>query len=179
MPESFGAIHLGETFSCVLCVNNDSLLDVHGVTVKVEMQTATNKVSLAEVGGVDHVMTPSSVLEAVVCHEVKELGQHVLACTVSYQIPPPPGVLPNSSQDQVQSFRKFYKFAVSKTTVTHGPPIIRIIPFRLATHCRLKRKSILPRPQLPFSRLWNVRKSSLRCRSKASCKLPYGLSEYD
>lgn len=112
LPTSFGAIQLGETFSCCLCVNNDSSAKVYGATAKIEMQTASNKVLLDEIGGLEYVIEPSGVIETVVTHEVKELGQHVLACTVSYRPPLPPGSTPNPLQDQLQTFRKYYKFAV-------------------------------------------------------------------
>lgn len=55
-------------------------------------------------------------LEQVVHHEVKELGQHVLACTVTYRLPPgyhyAPGPVEGSDDPSLQSFRKFYKFSV-------------------------------------------------------------------
>jgi trafficking protein particle complex subunit 13 len=109
LPASFGAIQLGETFSSCLCVNNEAQVEVEGVTLKVEMQTVTSKVLLAEFGGSEYRLAAGDALETVVHHEIKELGQHVLACTVSYnQV--------NASADddaKVQTFRKFYKFAVS------------------------------------------------------------------
>jgi hypothetical protein len=113
LPAAFGAIHLGETFSCCVCVNNDSATDVQAVAVKIEMQTTGSKVVLDEVGGLEQVLSPTDTLEAVVAYEVKELGQHVLACTVSYRSPAAYGSAPNLLQYQEQTFRKFYKFAVS------------------------------------------------------------------
>ncbi|KAI6110072.1 DUF974-domain-containing protein [Pisolithus sp. B1] len=102
LPAAFGAIQLGETFSSCLCVNNEANTDIEGVSIKVEMQTANSKVLLAEVGGTAdrRKLAIGDVLEVVVHHEVKELGQHVLACTVSYRLPPgfrhiPPGPVTN------------------------------------------------------------------------------------
>ena len=63
-------------------------------------------------------------MEAIVSHEVKELGQHVLACTVTYRTPP--GMRPatsggeNAEDPFVQTFRKFYKFAVSTEASIFG-----------------------------------------------------------
>jgi hypothetical protein len=56
-------------------------------------------------------------MEVVVHHEIKELGQHVLACTVAYRLPPnirhaPPG-LEGVENANLQTFHKFYKFAAS------------------------------------------------------------------
>ena len=117
LPSSFGAIQLGETFSSCLSINNDANGDVDGITVRVEMQTASSKTLLAEFGGSTQRLGVGDSLENVVSHEIKELGQHVLGCIVSYRIPPgmrPPLGQPTEPQDPgIQSFRKFYKFAVS------------------------------------------------------------------
>ncbi|KAH9946330.1 DUF974-domain-containing protein [Epithele typhae] len=128
LPSSFGAIQLGETFASCLSINNDASVDVEGVTVRVEMQTASAKVLLAEFGGVDHRLPLGSSLEKVVSHEIKELGQHVLGCTVTYHVPPSVRAVGQSADTQApetQSFRKFYKFAVtnplSVKTKVHTP----------------------------------------------------------
>ena len=116
LPSSFGAIQLGETFSSCLSINNDASVEVEGVTVRVEMQTASSKALLAEFGGPGQRLIVGQSLERVVSHEIKELGQHVLGCTVSYRMPPgmrPPPGQTESQEPGVQSFRKFYKFAVS------------------------------------------------------------------
>lgn len=120
LPSAFGAIQLGETFSSCLSVNNEFSMDVEGVSLRVEMQTATTKAVLAEYGGPDHCLKTGDTLENVVHHEIKELGQHVLACTVSYRLPPghrPAHPAVEGHDPQVQSFRKFYKFAVRIITV--------------------------------------------------------------
>ncbi|THV08043.1 DUF974-domain-containing protein, partial [Dendrothele bispora CBS 962.96] len=125
LPSSFGNIQLGETFSSCLCVNNESKVEVGGVKVKVEMQTVTTKVVLAEFSGSkdkqgeggegSYTLAAGDTLENVVHHEIKELGQHVLACTVSYNVP-------NGGE---MTFRKFYKFGVanplSVKTKVHAP----------------------------------------------------------
>lgn len=88
--------------------------------MKVEIQTATNKTVLTEIGGNEHRLVVGDTLETVVHHEMKELGQHVLACIVSYRVPPGARqVVPNddSNDPSIQTFRKFYKFAVSAPCV--------------------------------------------------------------
>jgi trafficking protein particle complex subunit 13 len=85
---------------------------VTGVVLRVEMQTATSKVLLVEQGGAEFGLTPGQIVETVVHHEIKELGQHVLACTISYRLPPSP----TRSDPGVQSFRKFYKFGASRNS---------------------------------------------------------------
>jgi len=125
LPSSFGTIQLGETFSSALAVNNESAAMVDGVCLRVEMQTSSSKVLLAEMGGPTLSLVAGDTLEASVHHEIKELGQHVLACIVSYQLPPG-ARRPAASATTVgstagaeegadaglQTFRKFYKFAV-------------------------------------------------------------------
>lgn len=113
LPSAFGAIQLGETFSSCLAVNNETPKIVEGVALRVEMQTATTKTMLAEYA--DNRLAAGDILETVVHHEIKELGQHVLACSVSYHLPAD-HYLSSASSDQhspsVHSFRKFYKFVV-------------------------------------------------------------------
>ncbi|KAI0316792.1 hypothetical protein OF83DRAFT_1059760 [Amylostereum chailletii] len=129
LPSSFGAIQLGETFSGALAVNNETAASIDGVLLRIEMQTATNKVLLVELGGPIQTLAPGDTMETVVNHEIKELGQHVLACTVSYRSPPGARLLPvpaeTGGDPNVQTFRKFYKFAVtnplSVKTKVHVP----------------------------------------------------------
>lgn len=99
---------------------------VDGVSLRIEMQTATSKVLLAEIGGPTLSLVAGDTLEATVHHEIKELGQHVLACIVSYQLPPGArrpatsatttgGTGVDTGDDSgLQTFRKFYKFAVRR-----------------------------------------------------------------
>lgn len=115
LPSAFGAIQLGETFSSCLSVNNEAPVDIEGVTLRVEMQTATSKTILAEYGGPDFRILSGDTMESVVHHEIKELGQHVLACTATYRLPPGYRAVQHASDSHdptLQSFRKFYKFAV-------------------------------------------------------------------
>jgi len=125
LPAAFGAIQLGETFSGCIAVNNDSQsFDIEGVNLRVEMQTNTAKIVLAEVGGPEHRLTAADSMEDVVHYEIKELGQHVLACTVSYNVPE--HIRRERPQlEPVLTFRKFYKFQVtnplSVKTKVHTP----------------------------------------------------------
>ncbi|ESK88422.1 hypothetical protein Moror_14744 [Moniliophthora roreri MCA 2997] len=130
LPSSFGSIQLGETFSSCLSVNNESAAEVEAVSLKVEMQTVTSKVTLAELGGPNFRLSSGDTMENVVSHEIKELGQHVLACTVSYRMPMiTHGTSTSNTEDgndpSIVSFRKFYKFAVtnplSVKTKVHAP----------------------------------------------------------
>ena len=80
--------------------------------MKVEMQTASAKVTLAEVGGESGItLARAAVFETVVKHEIKEPGQHVLACTITYQ-PPRAAQDVHSKPLPFQTFSKYYKFTV-------------------------------------------------------------------
>ena len=74
LPASFGAISLGEVFSSAMCVNNESNIDIMGVQLKIEMQTATTKIPLAELGGPQQQLSPNEALETVASHEIKEVS---------------------------------------------------------------------------------------------------------
>jgi hypothetical protein len=68
---------------------------------------------VAELGGPGFKLTVGDSLEYVANHEVKELGHHVLACVVSYHLPPSYRHAPSASDPSNEAtFRKFYKFAV-------------------------------------------------------------------
>ncbi|CCM03825.1 uncharacterized protein FIBRA_05974 [Fibroporia radiculosa] len=129
LPSSFGAIQLGETFTSCLSVNNEASVDVESVTLTVEVQTASTKATVAEFGGPDFRLAVGESLEKVVGHEIKELGQHALACTISYRLPSgiraPVAPAADSNDPNLYVFRKFYKFAVtnplSVKTKVHVP----------------------------------------------------------
>lgn len=149
LPSSFGALQLGETFSSCLAVSNEAGEDISGVRLTVEMQTATTKVSLAEISpGSDNVLRGGDTLEAIVHHEIKELGQHVLGCAVQYR--PPPGTRrltrteENEGDPLVQTFRKFYKFAVSQSVGTMNL-VTQWVCLKVTNPLSVKTKVHLPR----------------------------------
>ncbi|GJJ12510.1 hypothetical protein Clacol_006753 [Clathrus columnatus] len=115
LPATFGAIQLGETFTSCLCVNNEAKTDIQIVSVRIEIQTATNKLVLRDIDTGD-ILHAGGLLETTATHEMKELGQHVLCCSVSYRLSP---------VSEVQTLRKYYKFMVtnplSVRTKVHTP----------------------------------------------------------
>lgn len=81
------------------------------------MQTSTGKIPIGKVDA--DVLKPSSSIQTIVNHEIKELGQHVLACIVSYRIPPALAqsypIPPDDPNDiTLRVLRKFYKFMVGR-----------------------------------------------------------------
>ncbi|GAA5838121.1 hypothetical protein JCM11251_004714 [Rhodosporidiobolus azoricus] len=142
VPAEFGRIYLGETFSAVLSLSNDSPSSptnspdsvlAHAPVLKVEIHTSlnpqtgqpTNKHLLATVSPTSaEGLIPGSSTETTVSHELKELGQHALVCTVQYG----QEVEVEGGEKRVvsRSFRKVYKFDVasplSVRTKAHSPP---------------------------------------------------------
>lgn len=169
LPSSFGAIQLGETFSSCLCVNNEASVDIDGVSLKVEMQTVTSKVLLSDFGGQDCRLAVGATLENVVNHEIKELGQHVLACLVTYRLPPNARntTTPTNSvaDPNIQSYRKFYKFIVS-SGVVHNYSGDNNIVFRSPTPSLSKRKFICLGPLPQYCPLQKNGKSSWKSTFK-------------
>ncbi|KAG0428360.1 hypothetical protein HPB47_024646 [Ixodes persulcatus] len=106
LPQSFGNIYLGETFSCYMSVHNDSEHTVRDVSVKAELQTDSQKVFLTgkSEGTAVPELPPKSSIDEVIHHEVKDINTHILVCTVNY----------SSHTGEKLHFRKFFKFQVYK-----------------------------------------------------------------
>jgi trafficking protein particle complex subunit 13 len=130
LPPAFGNIYLGETFTAYLCVNNDSNTSVSEVAFKAELQTTSQRFTLADTIGttptnsvdglnqqkksaitpMDQVsLLPRQSAEFILHHEIKELGIHILVCSVHYT-PQTSSTLPQDRQRKF--FRKFFKFQV-------------------------------------------------------------------
>ena len=115
LPSSFGTIYLGERFACYLCINNETLSPVANVGLRAELQTNTQRILLLDPAKTSVDSFPvGSTFDRLVNYEIKELGVHVLVCTVQFT-------------DQIgerKFFRKFFKFQVFnpllvKTKITH------------------------------------------------------------
>ncbi|XP_071835937.1 trafficking protein particle complex subunit 13-like isoform X2 [Apostichopus japonicus] len=105
LPQNFGSIYLGETFSCYVSVHNDSSQIVKDILVKTDLQTSSQRLALSGSGATPRPeLEPEGCIDEVIQHEVKELGTHILVCAVNYN--PPSG--------DSMYFRKFFKFQVLK-----------------------------------------------------------------
>ncbi|CAL1529945.1 unnamed protein product [Lymnaea stagnalis] len=105
LPQNFGNIFLGETFSSYISVHNDSSQLCKEITLKADLQTASQRLSLSSVSSQPiPELQPDHSIDDVIHHEVKELGTHILVCAVSYML---------TSGERMQ-FRKFFKFQVLK-----------------------------------------------------------------
>ncbi|CAD6195309.1 unnamed protein product [Caenorhabditis auriculariae] len=102
-PQMFENIYLGETFTFYVNVVNESDQRVSNVNVKCELQTASQRVQLP--CNLQDVQLSADDSEGqIISHEVKEIGQHILICAVTYK----------TSTGENMYFRKFFKFPVTK-----------------------------------------------------------------
>lgn len=79
LPQSFGSIYLGETFSSYICVHNCTPYAVEGVTVKADLQSNTTRINLPmhEKQTTPTTLGPDETLDDVIRYEVKEIGTHM------------------------------------------------------------------------------------------------------
>lgn len=103
LPQSFGNIFLGETFVSYVTVHNDSNENATEVVVKADLQTGSQRINLIQIPAREN-MEPGASIDDVMRHEVKELGTHILVCSVNYR----------STEGRQKFFRKFFKFQVLK-----------------------------------------------------------------
>ncbi|XP_011564317.2 trafficking protein particle complex subunit 13 [Plutella xylostella] len=105
LPQSFGNIYLGETFSCYVCVHNETNQPVASVSIKADLQTNSQRIPLStQQNQIPVLLGVDETLSDVIHHEVKDLGTHILVCEVTYM----------STYSTLVSFRKFFKFEVMK-----------------------------------------------------------------
>lgn len=75
---AFRSIYLGEIFTSYISIHNSSPFDVKSVTVKAELQTATQRNSLLDISGSPIASFASGFShDYVVQQEVKEGGIHM------------------------------------------------------------------------------------------------------
>lgn len=106
LPQAFGNIYLGETFSSYICVHNCTTHPVNSVSVKCDLQSNNSRVSIPIHANktIPTSLNNGETLDDCISYEVKEIGTHILVCEVNYVSP---AGLP-------LSFRKFFKFQVLK-----------------------------------------------------------------
>ncbi|PWZ03642.1 IDO-domain-containing protein [Testicularia cyperi] len=147
LPSSFGTLFLGETFRAYLCVRNESGVPVREPSLRIEMQIGDSAAASsssrpdaaprwAQLG---HLILPSptsqdpagnpiwelpsnGAMETTAAYDIKDLGAHVLVCTVGYKMPVlAPATAGSPDREtiwQERSFRKFYKFSVPTSPIS-------------------------------------------------------------
>uniref|UniRef100_A0AAX7TRC7 Trafficking protein particle complex subunit 13 n=1 Tax=Astatotilapia calliptera TaxID=8154 RepID=A0AAX7TRC7_ASTCA len=108
LPQNFGNIFLGETFSSYISVHNDSSQVVKDILVKADLQTSSQRLNLSASNSAVAELKPECCIDDVIHHEVKEIGTHILVCAVSY----------TTQQGEKLYFRKFFKFQSDLSSVT-------------------------------------------------------------
>lgn len=104
LPQSFGAIYLGETFCSYISINNSSSFEVREIVIKAEIQTERQRILL-----LDTSKSPVETIRAggrydfIVEHDVKELGAHTLVCSAMY----------NDGDGDRKYLPQFFKFIVA------------------------------------------------------------------
>ncbi|CAI4229240.1 unnamed protein product [Auanema sp. JU1783] len=103
VPHMFENVYLGETFSFYVHCVNESDQRVTDVSVTCELQTNSQRVSLS-CSLEDKSLEAGEAIGQVLSHEIKELGQHIVICSVNYK----------TVGAEKMYFRKFFKFPVTK-----------------------------------------------------------------
>uniref|UniRef100_A0A0N5BCL7 Trafficking protein particle complex subunit 13 n=1 Tax=Strongyloides papillosus TaxID=174720 RepID=A0A0N5BCL7_STREA len=105
VPQTFDSIYLGETFTCYVCISNDSIQTCIEICSKVQLQTKTQKILLnSKLSDLNAELPPKKQLGQVISYEVKETGQHILVCEVNYK----------TQNGERMYFRKHFKYLVNK-----------------------------------------------------------------
>ena len=87
LPSSFGNIYLGETFTAYMCINNESSFNAGDVVFRADLQTGTQRLTLHDTSQESsHNLLANQTVEFVLNHEIKELGMHILICTIRYTV---------------------------------------------------------------------------------------------
>ncbi|GLD93575.1 hypothetical protein PINS_up002167 [Pythium insidiosum] len=118
LPDSFGEIFLGNTFSSYISVINQYACDLRDVGLTANIQCANDRVDLqdnrlARTGNAPppnpiKVLPAGSSLDMVVDYPLNQVGNHVLRVGVTYVDP---------ITNEPKSLRKFYRFAVQNPLV--------------------------------------------------------------
>ncbi|KAJ9617855.1 hypothetical protein H2204_013382 [Knufia peltigerae] len=133
LPPSFGSAHVGETFSCALCANNElppgrTFKSVSGTRIIAEMQTPSQSapLELLAADAEEDQADPNRSLQRIIQFDLKEEGNHVLAVNVSYtETTSGDG---QATSGKVRSFRKLYQFVAQpclsvRTKATELPSV--------------------------------------------------------
>ncbi|CAG8483285.1 9482_t:CDS:1 [Acaulospora colombiana] len=103
--DSSDNIYLGATFDSYIIVTNESTQYAREVSIKVELQTTSQRLILWDTSVNDPIpiiIEPGKSREHVIKHEIKELGVHNMVCSLQY----------TTDEGEKRSFRKYYRFQV-------------------------------------------------------------------
>ena len=87
LPQSFGDIYLGETFSCYISLCNAAPIKLANVGLKVEVQTQLTRETLSDSSTPEASIAsfaPQQTLDRIIRYELKDVGIHILICSALY-----------------------------------------------------------------------------------------------
>ena len=111
LPDSFGDIYLGETFSAYVAIVTGIVdIPLYNVILTVRLQTSTTTFDLSDIrptvgqeSGVMRILPQNESIDMIISHKLNELGSHTLRATVQFMV---------SKTSEIVSVRKFYRFNV-------------------------------------------------------------------
>ncbi|CAH8615469.1 unnamed protein product [Schistosoma margrebowiei] len=147
LNHSFGTIYLGETFSAHINLHNESNQICYNVELKVALHNRIDSITLpifasvsgqsnstiasrlcnnaGEINTKDSIfdLQPGQSLNAIISHELKELGFHNLRCTVSYFQTSSHGKSESSSHVVAYESPRLTSGVSSRDTISKREPI--------------------------------------------------------
>eukprot|EP01060_Flectonema_neradi_P029537 TRINITY_DN4101_c3_g1_i1.p1 TRINITY_DN4101_c3_g1~~TRINITY_DN4101_c3_g1_i1.p1 ORF type:complete len:433 (+),score=61.15 TRINITY_DN4101_c3_g1_i1:79-1299(+) len=100
VPVAMGQIHMGEVFRICISLHNVRDVEIHNVSLKVELLTQ-KRVDLLNTS---LTLAPRAHSSQIVEYSLQDEGSHTLMCYVSYQ-----------DYNETKTFRKVFKFPVGHT----------------------------------------------------------------
>uniref|UniRef100_A0A914KTH1 Uncharacterized protein n=1 Tax=Meloidogyne incognita TaxID=6306 RepID=A0A914KTH1_MELIC len=101
---NFSDVFLGECFTFYVAIINTTLFKCEQINMKVDIQTQLQRISIAETSFSNVSLVHKQQVGQIFSHEINELGQHILVCSVSYI----------GGNEEKLNLRKFFKFSVNK-----------------------------------------------------------------
>jgi Protein of unknown function (DUF974) len=119
LPQSFGDIFLGETFSCYISLCNIAPIELAQVGLKVEVQTQLARETLSDssvAGSAIARFASQQTLDKIIEYDLKDIGIHILICSALY----------TDSQGERKYFRKVRVRRAARTALY--APAMRSMP---------------------------------------------------
>jgi hypothetical protein len=130
LPDSFGIINVGETFTAYVgALNADSSMPVTNLSIMAVLQTPTKRFHIPSLLERKYPFTnqdwntyqpvnvePKNGVDAIISRPIEEAGQHILRIEVSYggyNGPVDPSLEESGIPNPRKTLRKFYRFHVS------------------------------------------------------------------
>ncbi len=147
VPQSFGAIHLGESFVSYVSVANFSGRTVTAVGIKAELQTDKTRAVLLDTTGAPLTrMAPGERHDALVEADLKVAGAHTLVCSAVY----------TDADGERKYLPQYFKFSAAN-------------PLAVRTKARLRCALLLHSAVRDVCTLTLLRGRCARCRAGARC----------